>query len=135
LNWIPPRLAFNKLEVRIDFNKDEPGSRGASKGVSDLPRSQVPDLVRRQRQPGSRCLKANGEFDAKPAVSTCRRVRPHSKVGADLGATAGAKAGFVIGPFSYSIKRAVINHRRHRQGMARWKSAARGSTKATIRLM
>ena len=111
--------AFNKLEVRIDFNKDDPAPGEHPKVFQIFPDPKFQTLFE-----GNANLevgvKANGEFDAKPGSVDLQAGQAAFKVGADLGATAGAKAGFVIGPFSYSIKRAVINHRGTGKEWARW---------------
>ena len=111
--------AFNKLEVRIDFNKDDPAPGEHPKVYQIFPDPKFQTLFEANAnlEVG---VKANGEFDAKSGPVAVQAGQAAFKVGAEVDATAGAKAGFVIGPFSYSIKRAVINHHGAGKEWARW---------------
>ena len=111
--------AFNKLEVRIDFNPDDPAPGEHPKVFQIFPDPKFQKLFEANAnlEVG---VKANGEFEAKAGGIQMHAGPTAFKVGADLGAEAGGKAGLVIGPFAYSVKRALINHRGTGMEWARW---------------
>ena len=111
--------AFNKLEVRIDFNPDDKTPREQPKVYQIFPDPKFQSLFEANAnlEVG---VKANGEFDAKTGSVAVQAGQASFKMGADLGAEAGAKAGLVLGPFRYSVKKALINHRGTGKEWARW---------------
>jgi hypothetical protein len=110
---------FNKLEVRIDLNPNDPPSGDLPRVFQIFPDPKFQTLFEANAnlEVG---VNAHGEFSAKPGGVDVQVGQAAFKVGADLGAEVGGKAGFVIGPFSYSIKRAVISHRGTGKEWARW---------------
>ena len=111
--------AFNSLEVRVDFNKDDPAANELPRVFQIFPDPKFQELfkVDAELEVG---VKANGEFAAKLAPTDVQVGQGAFKIGADLVADAGARTGFVIGPWSYSVRRAVINHRGIGREWARW---------------
>jgi hypothetical protein len=111
--------AFNKLEVRIDFNPDDatPVEHPKVFQIFPDPKFQTLFEANANLEVG---VNANAEFSATPGHVDVQAGQAAFKVEAGIGAEAGGKTGFVIGPFSYSIKRALINHRGTGKEWARW---------------
>jgi hypothetical protein len=94
-----PGWAFNKLEVEVNFNENNNAQRERPKAFNIFPEPKFKQLFR-----------VNGEIEVGVGTNFEFDAVHKGNVGLGASANAGAKAGLVIGPFNYSIKRAEVNH-------------------------
>lgn len=93
-NW-----PFHRLECLIEFNPGEASGHLLPKAYQILPDKKFQELLRMHDSLEIR-IGENFEFEAD--ISGKVKAAANAKAAADL--------GIVIGPFSYSIKRALIDH-------------------------
>lgn len=110
---------FNKLEVRIELNPDDKPEKELPRVFQIFPDPQFQQLfeANAKLEVG---VNANCQFAAKVHDLDVKSEHAGFKLEAAAEAHGQGSAGFLIGPLSYSVKRAIINHRGTGKEWARW---------------
>ncbi|HEX8282824.1 MAG TPA: hypothetical protein VF588_05695 [Pyrinomonadaceae bacterium] len=101
--------AFNRLEVAVEFNPEEKAGHLRPKAYQILPDKKFETLLQ-ARQQLELGLDENFEFGVKTGEISGKAGGAEGKVTAGVDVKAAAGAGFVAGPFVYTIRRAKIEH-------------------------
>jgi hypothetical protein len=97
--------SFNMIEVRIEFKSGDGKAHLTPKAYQILPSKKFQTMLQ-AHQKLELSLDENFEFAAK----TGEVVAPQGKVNVGVASVANAGAGVVLGPFTYELKRAQIDH-------------------------
>lgn len=105
-NWF-----FNKLELRIEFNLDEPRPELRPTAYQILPHRKFQKLIEAE-QHLTVGVNENFELEVQTGAVGLKTPDGQRKVHTQAGVDGAASGGFklVIGPFEYAIKRAKIEH-------------------------
>ena len=105
-NWF-----FNKLELRIEFNLDEPRPELRPTAYQILPHRKFQKLIEAE-QHLTVGVNENFELEVKTGAIDLQTPDGQRKAHMQAGVDGVADGGFklVIGPFEYTIKRAKIEH-------------------------
>lgn len=112
--------AFNRLDVIVQFNPGEPQPGRRPKAHQILPARRFQDLLRVSAGLEVR-LDENFQFSAAARPPAVDAGVARAQVGAGVDARAAAGLGMVVGPFTYQIKNAQIDHTPVGMEMVRWR--------------
>lgn len=101
--------SFNRLEVAVEFNPGEKAGHLRPKAYQILPDKKFETLLQAE-QKLELGLDENFEFGVKTGEVSGQAGGAEGKVSAGVDVKAAARAGFVAGPFVYTIRRARIEH-------------------------
>jgi hypothetical protein len=110
---------FNQLVVQIEFNPEDAVAKGRPKVYQIFPSTKYQKFFEADANLEV-SLDPNLEFSAKTGSIDLQAGSVALKGGAGLGAKLAGSAGFVIGPLSYSVKRATIKSTQIGLEKVRW---------------
>jgi hypothetical protein len=103
-NW-----AFNRLELEVKMRSDDPAPHMQPVAHQILPNQQFQTLVKADTNLEI-TLGENFEFGAKVPTLSANAGLLSGTIGAGVDVKGAAGAGLVLGPFTYRVKRARIQH-------------------------
>lgn len=103
-NW-----AFNRLELVVEFNPDDPAPHTRPKAYQILPEKKFQTLLEMSDHLEV-SLDENFEFKAKAATPELQADLAEGKIGGGVEVKYAGGMGLVVGPFVYRLKRAKIDH-------------------------
>jgi hypothetical protein len=101
--------SFNKIEVRIEFNPDEPAAHLRPKAWQILPNRKFQKMLE-AHQKLEIGLDENFEFAASSGELAGEAGKAKGKLSLGAAAKASVGGGVILGPFEYQLKRALIEH-------------------------
>ncbi len=109
LLWPKRNWGFNRLEMQVVFNPDEAVAKARPKALAIFPERKFETLFKADQYIDVG-VEENLAFSAKAAVPQVATPVASAAAKAGVGVSAEGGFSFVVGPFSYKISRARIDH-------------------------